>query len=97
MTSCNWNSPTDAPVCKEGDMVPVILQRGGKVFGGWYANQYPLVDEDDAIDGDVTDDGLKLATGFCEKVHNDSFDDYYEFGFIRDLECWAPMPEPCPL
>lgn len=89
-----WYAPTDTPVCAEGGMVPVILQRRGKVFGGWYANKYPLYDEYDSLGDDKTDDGLSLATGFCEKLPHDDYDEYYQFGVIHDLQCWAHMPEP---
>lgn len=88
-----WHEPDQVPECNAGEMIPVILQRGGKVFGGWYCNAYPLIDDDDSLDGIYDDEGFRLSTGFCEKrVHSD-FDDYYEFAAIHDLECWAYMPK----
>ena len=87
-----WHLPTELPACNPGDMIPVILQRNGKVFGGWFLNAYPLYDEDDSIEGVCDDNGRKLSTGFAEKVPHGEFDTYYEFAALHDLQCWAYMP-----
>jgi hypothetical protein len=94
MTICVWHEPADPPLCDEGEMIPVILQRGNCVFGGWYCNQYKLYDEYDSVQGEISDEGYKLATGFCEKVPHGEYDDYYEFATTKELQCWAYMPEP---
>jgi len=87
-----WYSPIEKPICANGTMIPVIVQRNGKVFGCWFCNEYPLYDEYDAIDGMIDNEGFKLASGFCDKVPHSDFDDYVEFSAMHDLQCWAYMP-----
>ena len=90
MKIMEWHLPNETPDCPEGEMIAVILQRNGKVFGGWYLNKVELIDEYDSLDGVNDEDGL--STGFADRLPHSDFSDYYEFAALYDLECWAYMP-----
>lgn len=89
-----WYEPGVVPRCEEGSMIPVIVQQGGKVFGAWYLNTYPLMDEYDSIDAPSNEEGVKIVTGFTRLVEGCCGEDFYETGSLGDMQCWAYMPEP---
>lgn len=91
-TVADWKDQKDSPECADGKMVPVILQVRGRVVGGWYLKRYELHDEYDSLTDNTDEDGY--VTGYFDKVMHGEYEDYYELVPLKEIEAWAPMPEP---
>ena len=91
-----WNTPDHPPLINDGEMVPVILQVRGKVFGGWYLKRYLLATEHEAIEGVIDwdeDSGDSFWTGFFDRVWDSHYDEYFDHLPLNEIEFWASMPD----
>ena len=83
----HWMKAREAPESDDGTTTSVIVARRSNsgewyVFGAFYLNNMPLVDDDDQ---------LEESTGFCTLELDSGGDEVF---VPIDIEYWAMMPDP---
>lgn len=96
-----WYDTTVKPRCDKQNLIPVIVQRNGRVYRAWYLNEYPLVYPDDPFFDDTEMEGeydetygYVAATGFHDDAALLGDEECYTKIGEEEIECWAYMPEP---